>query len=481
MDPQRDSPVKTTPDPELHSTLVDEFQHDHAMTAPQPNTVTGSLSEVSGEEDPTALQKHVAGESGTPKQESSRSNEAPEPVSPTPHEAVVFDRLSDLSAAEPPTTPMKETTEEIPTTPQKESSNPTPILQTPSRPDVAFHHVTTTSTEVASTLCQDNLGEGTPTAPKRSLSVTPPRLPESLSPGVSAVRRDHVFFNVFQGIKDAWQHVLERCGMRLGSRAAFNTRFEPDIDEIRQEVMRPTATLQEIADVTELVMLRRWREQCRRFIIQYRLDMRRDLVDEAIREARGVKEKVIEDATQRTTTTATPLQAPVSPHTPSTSRTPLSHLHSPIPPPPSPSDRRTLTPRAPGSSNRLSPSEVESLRPRIAGLDLEDRTSRYDDPLATPPTRRRRLNTPEEPQTRRRPDTTPRRRLDRPRTRGFRRLAPTPVPHYPLPNPFAPQVVGHIGRYPVTTPPVATPPDRPAAEDTPDENMSEDDVFGPQQ
>ncbi|OTA95400.1 hypothetical protein M434DRAFT_9820 [Hypoxylon sp. CO27-5] len=482
MDPQGDSPVRTTSDFELHASPADGSQHDHVMTVSQPSTVTESLSEVSGEDDPTARQKDVTGEGSTPAQENSNGDEAPEPVSPISREAVVVDGSSDLSAAEPPSTPLDEAMEDNPTTPQKESSNPTPMLPTPSQPDVAFHHVTTTSTEAASTLCQDNLGEGTPTAPKRPLSPTPPpQLPGNLSPGALAVRRDHVFFNVFQGLKDAWQHVIELCGRRLGSRAAFCTRFEPDIDQIRQEVMRPTATLQEIVDATELAMMRRWREQCRRFIIQYRLDMRRNLVEEAKRSAQVVKEKVLLDATQLTTTTTTPPHVPESPHPPSTSRTPLSHLPSTTPPRPSPSDRRILTPRASGNNNRGPPPSVESLRPRIERLDIEDRNNRFNDPFATPrPPRRIRLNSPERSRSRPRPSTTPRRPRRGRRTPGFRRLVQTPNPtsRVPLPNPFASQLVGHIGRHPVTTPPAPTPPSRPDAEDTPDENMSEDNVFG---
>ncbi|KAI0838039.1 hypothetical protein F5Y06DRAFT_304096 [Hypoxylon sp. FL0890] len=459
--------------PEPCVSPVDGPQHDYATTTPQPNIEieqleTEHLSDISVAKDATTPQKKPAGENSPPPQENPNNHDALAPTSPTPQQEIMLAKSSsDLSVAGPPATPLKEITEESSSALQKEhkcNHTPTPIPATPTQSEVISHHVTTVSTTATSTLCQGKLGEGTPSAPKRPHSPSPPPptptpTSDSADPEVLALRRDYVFVHTFHGLKGAWQEVLELCGMRIGSRPAFHIRFEPDIDHIKQEVMQQAATLQEIADITELVLLGKWKEACRRIIIQYRLDMRRDMVSEALHAAQSVKDKVLARAAKVTADHPHPTPSP--PRTPS----------QPLP-------RHILFPRTPGRNYRAAHPEVETLRPRIARLDIEDRyLDIHYHPYATPsPARRRRLDVSEEPHDLPRALSTGR----RPRygrnfrgTPGFRRLARTPVPRMATPSPAGSQVVGRIGPYQVTTPTAS----RPTVEGSSNVTMSEDDVF----
>ncbi|KAI1417205.1 hypothetical protein F5Y13DRAFT_185276 [Hypoxylon sp. FL1857] len=473
MGSQLDSSVILTDEPEACVSPADKSQRGHAITAPEINVVSEDLSEVSAVGDPTTLQKEVAKENSPPPQEEQKNDKIPAPVSPSPpsqRNEVVADS-SELEAADFLSRIMRETIEGNPATPQKAPERhltPSPVLPTPFRPVLAIHILSTESTQLASTLCQDKRGEGTPSAPKRPRSPTPPRDPDGDSPRILALKREFVFDNVFHGVKAALQNVVDLCGMRLGSRKAAQTRFEPDVDDIKQGAMRPTATLQQIADVTESIMLCLWKGQCKRFIVQYRLDMRRDLSEIARRDAWAAKEKVLADAALFATA-GFPHPAP-SPHTPRASTPQFPEPFYRPQTPSQPRGRAILIPHTPHGNNRGAAPEVEALRPRIERLDIGDYyTNVYEDPpLDTPPSRKRRLNVSDDPHNS--PPATRARHTPRGRRHGNRAgLRRTPAPRMTMTSPSGSQ---YIGPYLV-----ATPQAQPTVESSPRANISKDDPF----
>ncbi|KAI1081779.1 hypothetical protein F5B20DRAFT_535351 [Whalleya microplaca] len=116
-----------------------------------------------------------------------------------------------------------------------------------------------------------------PTSPTRQGSVTP-ATSDTATENVPTLRQDYVIQHMFTGLKVAWREIIERRAMILGSPAAFNTRFEPNIGHIRDKAMLPSATLQDIANATESAMIELWKESCKRVIKQYSLAMKQDLV-----------------------------------------------------------------------------------------------------------------------------------------------------------------------------------------------------------
>ncbi|KAI0172441.1 hypothetical protein GGR52DRAFT_590930 [Hypoxylon sp. FL1284] len=126
--------------------------------------------------------------------------------------------------------------------------------------------------------------------------VPSPRSPAAQT-SVPAFRHNHVVSAMVRGLKDEWAVLLKKCGWRLGSPRAVNTRFEPDVAAIGAAAPVANApSLGAVADAVEDALLDAWRAACRRTVEQYRRDFRRDLVAEARERGQGVKERAVREA-----------------------------------------------------------------------------------------------------------------------------------------------------------------------------------------
>ncbi|KAI1378933.1 hypothetical protein F4677DRAFT_442662 [Hypoxylon crocopeplum] len=447
----------------------------HATMVPQPNLPAAH---------PTLQQDQATGPVTTSREQSMEVNDAPASVVTTPpQQLMVIDGPDGSSAVGNPTTPVEESVEKDPTTPEK--NHQPPVAATPSQPATTVQDNSEVSTVEASTMCRDELEAEIPTTLKRARSPSPepPTNPHDASKALFIFQQEYVFLNMVETLKNSLKGSLERCGMRLGAKAAFHINFEPDVNHIRSEAMRPTATLHEIADAVELAMLTPWTDRCSRLITKYRLEMRKDLVVEARKAALKVKEKVLAKAefvgpgdpllppSPPTFARARPHlipQSPRHPRTPSPSHTPLRpqtplRIRPPtsIPSTPVPSTRRHAprpTPRRPtplNNNRQASTSVVDALGPGMANLNIQDCIH-----VALPSTSAAGTTTPRGNQRRRvvlvvsqeeeeEAVSTPRRRRrnQRPGTPARPRMAnPTPTAR------SSAAVVGHIGRYAMTTP-----------------------------
>ncbi|KAI1212648.1 uncharacterized protein F4807DRAFT_343892 [Annulohypoxylon truncatum] len=511
-------------DPSLNNDVGDDETPASIMSTPQPNMNTDNSNDL-----------QVVGDSAT-NQELQMEDTAP--LRKAYHDGTFLARVSTYSP-EPPkhaddhddnmdvdssTTPKKESTGGHDAASQDEPENhqtPTLFLDVvqPSPAASRCSHTTTSSTIEASTLCNPSLGEGRASAPKRRWSSSVDELADQMDASIpSDPQREFVFANMVEKLQAAWRRVLERCGMRLGWREAFTTAFEPDVAAIREKAMRPWAPLAEIADATEEAMLEQWRHRCRRVIDRYQMDMRRDLVAEAREQARRVGDQVLAAAAAAAAAQirgSSSSSGPRSPHTPKRLRIPStpgsrSHLFDLPPPFPNLPSSASAAASASGSSStrrfprtlpgakseakkkRPAPLDVDALRSRVAGLDLNRANNDNDnngndngsgtgtgtDPRT--PTSAKRFKTsganvsvPRRPLALPKGLTTPARRRfgvrERERvpatpTRSSRR-ARTPAPRVlggeedmdgdmdvDVSTPVRRQVVGHIGPYPVVQP-----------------------------
>ncbi|CAJ2505736.1 Uu.00g131300.m01.CDS01 [Anthostomella pinea] len=156
----------------------------------------------------------------------------------------------------------------------------------------------------------------TPPEKKKIVSLT---LDPPIDHDISELQQDFVVQNMFTGLKRKWRDLIEQRSMILGSSRAFHTRFEPNFGTIRDKSMEPAATLHDrsvtrsdnefglvrhltvatlgqLADATQAVLLESWSVRCEHVINQYQRDMRRDLVREALNRCQSVKDKVVAQA-----------------------------------------------------------------------------------------------------------------------------------------------------------------------------------------
>ncbi|KAI1403172.1 hypothetical protein F4819DRAFT_506846 [Hypoxylon fuscum] len=501
MDSHSNSPAKVASVPVPPEGLVDGHKngHDIAMSSPSEMLVDSAHSNSAEEISTVSMEDQTV---STLQPESMKDHETQESVAirlEQPHIVVVGH--NDSPASRDPTTLHNEPANEAPTTPHQGARShltATTVATTPSRLEVGVDYVDGVAIVEASTLCQEDLVEGIPSVftpvdrshsdvstptfsglldavptisrnRTRRRSSTPEPLP-NISPEKLELQRECVFRNVVEGLREAWEEVLELCGMRLGCREAFHICYVPDVDHIRQAAMRPEATFRDIADAVELAMLEKWRERCRRIIVKYRQEMRRSLVNEAQRAAVVVKEKVLADAVNGKPDWHLPTEPPTTtPSTPTPS--------TPTPSTPTPS---TPTPKTPNSKQKAS-KQVSELGNKVAKLNIEDDEDDSDLTLPmtprTPRTPGKHLRVSYEPLYLPKGNTTPRRRQNGllqeiPPRALRRRIAQTPAAA-PAPTPDTHDVVGFIGPYAVVT---NTDPDKSAAEETSAMDV-DDDVF----
>ncbi|KAI4868073.1 hypothetical protein F4820DRAFT_466837 [Hypoxylon rubiginosum] len=331
MDSEHDSLAKKAPNPEVIADLVDEYQHHDRVTAPsQPVTSTGDPNVKPVGEALAVPKESSEGRPATPHKDSGQSHTTPSPFKTPPSRPFVATDSPDGSfATEYPTTPLSEPDEGLPATPHTDGNNNDTTLPLIGTPNDKGQEAELLVIVEASTLCQEDLREGLPSSfhpinrsskitldmsefsdeesPVRPQKIILTKRTQSPSPSSPApatpseedllnFQREYILLNMVEKLKEAWRDVLKKCGWRLGSPRAVNTRFVPDVDHVRRVAMRPRATLQEIADVAELVMLEGWWRCCRRSIDEYRRAFRRDLVDEARQRAAVVKQTVLAEA-----------------------------------------------------------------------------------------------------------------------------------------------------------------------------------------
>ncbi|KAI0011329.1 hypothetical protein F4779DRAFT_574383, partial [Xylariaceae sp. FL0662B] len=179
-----------------------------------------------------------------------------------------------------------------------------PITSKQDTPNYALHHALHHA-EVARPILQRSLSDpfagvqGTlsPSMPEQQESSVIATAGDNTTPNVPAPQQEYVIQHMFTGLKVAWREIIERRSMILGSPASFNTRFEPDITDIRDKAIQSSATLRDIADATESAMLELWKESCKRVIRKYSIEMRQDIVREAKNKAEAVRERVVARAT----------------------------------------------------------------------------------------------------------------------------------------------------------------------------------------
>ncbi|KAI2466496.1 hypothetical protein F4781DRAFT_445149 [Annulohypoxylon bovei var. microspora] len=504
--------AKATPAPDSPRSPVDGSQRG---TSPQSKVTADSSSELTVKEDHEVTEDLVMGNDDLSLQQEEGVNKAPEVDSETLASVTTTtqpDGIDDSSNESPvvgdsttnqelemenapplrrqsrdsttlapiltlfPRTPKRvndqddELDEEILTMIREESTrgqaSTVPHPSTPSRPDISHSPATSSSTIEAFTMCNNNnnMGEGTASAPKRPHSPTSEldsdldELVDRMAATVTTdLQRDFVFAQVTAYVTETCQHVLELYGRRLGCKEAFHIAFSPDVAGLRQQVMRPWATLEEIADATEAAVIEAWTQRCQRVITKYRVEMHRKPDDEVRRKAHRGKHEILANAAQ-VKDTAPP--DPLQPRTPS---------------------RLFAVPGTPDSKKRRAPSEVEALRASVADLDLNRNrvanNNNNDDaraPPRTPASRKRQRRGLPLPKG----YATPRGRRSGLRTVTPTRVArgaftPTRLPTMTttVQSPGAYEVVGHIGPYPVMS---SSPTNPGFAADAPAEDEDED-------
>ncbi|KAI2619667.1 hypothetical protein GGR54DRAFT_123555 [Hypoxylon sp. NC1633] len=475
MDSDRGASVDTTSVPDSPAGSVEETQLDHATPSPQTNVKVEDLSPVSAVGEQTTPE-----DAATPliklEEDDDVQFSTTEPLSQsTAH----TDGTDNSSMAENPTTPIKDSIETRLSASQEDPGTPTPTPATPRQPTIAVDTDKTPKTAKASTAHgKEAAGTGTVsvTPRKRPRSPTPPTGGRStISEALRTLQRDYVLLSMTENLKKAWQDVVERCGMRLGSREAFNTRFEPDTDQVRDAALAlpPNATLDHVADAVEAVMLDQWKITCKNTITRYRRDFRRSLVAEAQDQARAVRQHVLanarnvgsgRDVEALALSLPTPRSTPSPPHTPTRGTRfatglglglglGMDGLRTPFRADPSVTS-------SPAEISGAGPASRTPTQPRVPDLRLDGRMPATP-VTSTPRTANKRVRVPAEPVYQPRAFSTPRRSYGmRLGPGGDRDRAMTPAPRWMAALAETPVrttavrggVVGRLGRYSVTRP-----------------------------
>ncbi|XDG07465.1 hypothetical protein ABKA04_007080 [Annulohypoxylon sp. FPYF3050] len=424
MDSQRE-PYDTCV-PNSKGIPVDESQQDHAMTSPPTDDNSGELStamdnnadnrmmegnglpapnETDGDNTlvpaisyPQAIGTHdgssdlqimgnstirqdIEMEDSAPNRQASPNNPAPilTLTSQSPKHASGNDNEMDVDSS---TASQKESTGGHPTTSQGEAEGIlTLVLRT--RPQPPTTRTTTKSIEVIN-ICGNVSPVGTVTMLRSKRPLDPPDM-DGLADRIDAsmptdAQRTFVFKQMAERLIKAWQEVLERCGMRLGSKEAMTLVFKPDLDAIVPKAMRRWP-LDRVAEVVETELLEQWAAQCHRVIARYSIEMYgRSMVAEAQNTVPEIRNRVLEEAERVTD----PSEPPATPHTPRPLRIPSSPVlrdglfHFPATPPIRPTAFPTLrlAKVTPQDNKRRVVEDLDALRSQIAGLDINRRDDR---------------------------------------------------------------------------------------------------------
>ncbi|KAI0894077.1 hypothetical protein F4806DRAFT_130114 [Annulohypoxylon nitens] len=354
-----------------------------AMSSPQ------AIGTFDGSSDLRAMGNSTIGqdiemEGTAPNRQATPDNPAPilTLASQSPRHASGNDNEMDVDSS---TASQKESTGGHPTTPQGEAERIlTLVLRT--RPQPPTTRTTTKSIEVIN-ICHNFSPVGIVTMLKSKRPWDPPDM-DDLADRIDAsmptdAQRTFVFKQMAERLMKAWQEVLERCGMRLGSKEAMTLVFTPDLDAIAPKAMRRWP-LDRVAEVVETELLEQWATQCHRVIDRYTIEMYgRSMVAEAQNAVPEIRDRVLEEAER----VSDPSEPPKTPHTPRPLRIPSSPVlrdglfHFPATPPIRPTAFPTLrlVKLTPQDNKRRVVEDVDALRSRIAGLDISRKDNRDGD------------------------------------------------------------------------------------------------------
>ncbi|KAI1089499.1 hypothetical protein F5B19DRAFT_504719 [Rostrohypoxylon terebratum] len=323
------SPASDDSSSELSTSVDNEAGGDEdsvsTVSNPQAIDTPGGSSDLQAMGDST-INQDVEMKNGASDHQTSRASPAPILIltSQSPNHASGQDNEMDVDSS---TSSEKESTGGHPTTPRREEaeSPKPPVLTLSLRPRPSAQPTTQTATmKVSATIdCLRLMGEGdvTTVSTKRRRDPDYDDLADQIDASMpSDAQRVFAFEEMASRLMRAWEEVLRKCGMVLGSREAMNIVFEPDIDAIRNEALG-CWPLDRVADVVEAEMLEQWRVQCRRVIERYSAEMyHRCLVREARDRVAGIRESVLAEAAR----VRDPLEGPATPHTPRPLRIPNS-------------------------------------------------------------------------------------------------------------------------------------------------------------
>ncbi|KAI1445679.1 hypothetical protein F5Y02DRAFT_124582 [Annulohypoxylon stygium] len=351
-----------------------------AMSSPQAIGTFDGSSDLRAMGNST-IRQDIEMEGTAPNRQATPDNLAPilTLTSQSPKHTSGNDNEMDVDSS---TASQKESTGGHPTTSQGEAERIlTLVLRT--RPQPPTTRTTTKSIEVIN-ICHNFSPVGTVTMLKSKRPWDPPDM-DDLADRIDAsmptdAQRTFVFKQMAERLMKAWQEVLERCGMRLGSKEAMTLVFKPDLDAIAPKAMRRWP-LDRVAEVVESELLEQWATQCHRIIARYSIEMYgRSMVAEAQQTVPEIRDRVLEEAERVTD----PSEPPATPHTPRPLRIPSSPVlrdglfHFPATPPIRPTAFPTLrlAKVTPQDNKRRVVEDMDTLRSQIAGLDINRKDNR---------------------------------------------------------------------------------------------------------
>ncbi|KAK6956414.1 hypothetical protein Daesc_001691 [Daldinia eschscholtzii] len=263
--------------------------------------------------------------------------------------------------------PPRKSADKPPSTPYKAAGrhrNPSPAPSTPCQLSKASSQSRNSFTVQISTICPGPQGGGSVTAPKRPRSPSPssagPGILNTLDIDFLSQQQEFVFRKVFDSLKEVWDSIIKDCKRYF---AAPETRPDiPDIDEARDLIVDPEATLQEVADDTAHAVYKS-------LISCYKHCPSRVFSDMQIRflsSSAKIKSEVLEHVT--VVNTITPFLLPLDPNTPWPPVHGAYRFHNPSP-----------RPSTPTRNNQAYSQAIEELQPRIKRLNLGDRNNDDDD------------------------------------------------------------------------------------------------------
>ncbi|OTB12820.1 hypothetical protein K445DRAFT_14401 [Daldinia sp. EC12] len=288
-------------------------------------------------------------------------------ITTTPQLSTDDNEPSDLSMITSLATSPRKSTDKPPSTPQEATGrhrNPSPAPSTPSQLSKASSQSLNSFTVQISTICPGPQGGGSVTAPKRPRSPSPssagPGILNTLSIDFLPQQQEFVFRKVFDSLKEVWDSIIKDCEQYF---AASDTRPDiPDIDEARDLIVDPEATLQEVADDTAHAVYKSLISCYKHCPLKVFSDMQIRFLSSSAK----IKSEVLEHVA--VVNTITPFLLPLDSDTPWPPAHGAYRFHNPSP-----------RPRTPTRNNQAYSQAVEELQPRIKRLNIGDRNNDDDD------------------------------------------------------------------------------------------------------
>ncbi|KAI1472339.1 uncharacterized protein F4812DRAFT_464456 [Daldinia caldariorum] len=338
---------------------INGFQSGYIMATFQPSIET----KKSGDEPIAELPNKSVMKAAIVAQEGMKGDKPATSATATPFQPVIDGKeFGDSSMVANPMMFSKRFTEEPPTTPQKGAirpRTPSPAPSTPQPNEVVYESRINFIVRV-STVYPMSQEEGSATAPKRPRSPSPsptsPGVLNTLSIDFLPQQQEFVFRKVFDSLKEVWDKLIKDFEPYF---AALETRpAMPGIDQVRDLVMSPRASLQGIADGTAYIVHMSLMASCKDCPSRDLSDVQNRFLSSAAK----IKSAVLEHVA--VVNTLAPFSLPLDPATPWPPAHGAYRFRNPSPPRPS-------TP--PARNRRVYSLSVEALRPRIQRLNFGGR------------------------------------------------------------------------------------------------------------